>query len=134
MIKIKYSNSNLITHLISGIILTLMAVYMISMMYGFEVIISILWLFLGVYTILKYINKVNDGYLRIYNKEFTMYDRKLRTVKYNEIINIKKFAGDIIFNCETNTIKIDTNKIEKKSLIILNSFIDKEFTSEQKLY
>jgi len=104
--KIKYSKTNLLTHLATSVILTGMSLYMISMFYGIEIIISLMWLVLGIYTLHKYYEKNKNGYLKITEKSFIIYENNIKTIEFKNI---------------------NRRIIDSESLKTLNSFIEEEF-------
>lgn len=125
--KIKYSKTNLLTHLATSVILTGMSLYMISMFYGIEIIISLMWLVLGIYTLHKYYEKNKNGYLKITEKSFIIYENNIKTIEFKNINRIRKFAGDITVKHNGNKTIINTGIIDSESLKTLNSFIEEEF-------
>ena len=85
--------------------------------YGY-IIISILYLLHFFYFVYKPILIVENNRI-IYNDLF-----KSKIFKLDEIVRIKKFAGDYTIFTETDKIKINTQVFEKESLEELNMILE----------
>ena len=83
------------------------------------------YLIAGILYLGQYIWDIKNQYITIENgfiKKNTIFGEKL---KLNEIIWIKKFAGDYTLKTEKQELKINTELIEENSLSLLNEILNK---------
>ena len=120
--KIRYKKKRLYTNLILGIIWTVFGVFVLLeddkrrwSEYGYLVF--------GIIYIGIYIYDITNQYLTIENgmiKKNFIFGKRLNL---NEVIAIKKFAGDYTLITENQKLKINTVFIDKKSLAELNEIL-----------
>ena len=86
------------------------------------VITPMLWISIGIFYLNKWRKKKKHGYLKIEKRSLTVFHEKTQIVILNEILEIKKFAGDFIICLSDHKINIEISKINKDSIEKLNDF------------
>ncbi len=86
--------------------------------YGF-IIISIVYLIQFFYFFIKPVLVIENNQI-IWNDLF-----RSKTFGLDEVVRIKKFAGDVTIFTKTDKIALNTQVFDKESAAYLNSFLDK---------
>jgi len=82
------------------------------------IIVSILYLIQFFYFVFKPVLIIENG--RIVNNDLF----KSKTFRLDEIVRVKKFAGDITIFTKTDKIELNAQLFEKESLVKLNTILD----------
>lgn len=122
--KIRFKKKRLYTNLIIGLIWTVLAIITILVNNKIRSIHH-LYLIIGILYLLNYLFELTNQYLTIENGIIQKsglfgFGKK---VNLNEIIWIKKFAGDYILKTANTKLIINTQCMEEKSLDKLNSIL-----------
>jgi len=122
--RIRYKKKRLYANLILGIIWIAFGVFMLYedgnsrfTKYGYLVI--------GVLYIIPFLYNFKYQYLLIENGVIKKNTGFGKTLSLKDIISIKKFAGDYTLITENEKMKINTELIDKNSLVELNKVLDK---------
>ena len=87
--------------------------------------ISYFWMAFSVLCIINYYFQKTYQYLSIENGIIKINEPFGKKLKLSEIQKIKKIAGDYILKTDHKELTINTQLIEPKSLILLNSELEK---------
>ena len=79
----------------------------------------------GLFSLAIYFYEMKKQYLSINNGRLTRHSLIPRKINLNEIKQIKKFAGDYTLKTDKTELTIDTQIIEKNSLVTLNNELNK---------
>lgn len=80
--------------------------------------------FIGILFLGSYLFENSKQYLSIENGTISKNHLVPKTIKLNEIMSIKKFAGDYILKTKTTELTISTELIEKSSLAKLDAVLE----------
>jgi len=122
--KIFQKKRNLYFNLVLGVFWLIYGVYrffspnkLLWLSYAF-IIVSILYLIQFFYFVFKPVLIIENNQV-IYNDLF-----KSKTFRLDEIVKVKKFAGDITIFTKTDKIGLNAQLFEKESLDELNAVLD----------
>jgi hypothetical protein len=82
------------------------------------------YLLLGILYVGTYLFENKKQYLTIENGIISKNHLIPKKINLNEIKRIKKFAGDYILKTDSTELKINTDLIEEKSLVELNTVLE----------
>ncbi|WP_452219752.1 hypothetical protein [Lacinutrix salivirga] len=121
--KIKYRNKRIYANLILGLVW--IGIYVFSSFTKDKILFSdYLYLIVGLMYLGIYFYEYFYHYLTIENGTIKKNSPFGKQIHLNEIIWIKKFAGDYTLTTKDKKLRINTELIEKQSLIELNTVLE----------
>jgi hypothetical protein len=120
--KIRFTNKRLRYNLIFGILYVALGV--VAIIFDSNNFFNYLWTVLGTIHIGTYLFENKKQYLTIENGIISKNQLIPKKINLNEIKRIKKFAGDYILKTDSTELRINTELIEKSSLLELNTVLE----------
>lgn len=120
--KIYYLKKRLKSYLFFGIIWSTLAI--VAIIFDPEGFFNFGYLFFGlVYLTIYFFEKTNQ-YLTIENGWITKHNIRPKSIKLEDILLIKDFAGDYVLKTEQDELTINKSFVEKDSLLELEKVLD----------
>lgn len=120
--KIRYLKKRLKYNLIFGILWSILGT--IAFVFDTSSLLNFGYLAFGLIYLGTYFFEQNKQYLTIENGIITKNQIIPRQIKLDEIIHIKKLAGDYVLKTEQNELRITIDFIEKDSLLELETILE----------
>ena len=120
--KIRFTNKRLKSYLIVGILWLVLGT--IAVIFDSSNVFNYGYLIMGILYLGTYLFENNKQYLTIENGIISKNHLIPKKINLNEIKRIKKFAGEYILKTDSAELKINTELIEKNSLVELNTVLE----------
>ena len=120
--KIRYKKKRLNYYLIFGILWLILGTASVTFESG--TIFNYGYLLMGFLYLGTYFFENNKQYLTIENGVISKNQLIPKKINLDEIKQIKKFAGDYILKGNSTELRINTELIDQKSLLELNTFLE----------
>src|SRR5690606_37323439 len=119
--KIQYKKKRLKYYSIFGIIWLILGIAAVTFESG--TIFNYGYLLMGFLYLGTYFFEKNKQYLTIENGVISKNQLIPKKINLNEIKQIKKFAGEYILKTDSTDLRVNTELIDPKSLLELNTFL-----------
>ena len=120
--KIRFTKKRLKHYLIFGILWLVLGTT--AVIFNSDNIFNYGYLIIGILYFVTYLFENNKQYLTIENGIITKNQLIPKKINLNEIMRIKKFAGDYVLKTDSTEFRINTELIEEKSLAELNTVLE----------
>ena len=120
--KIRFTKKRLKHYLIFGILWLVLGTT--AVIFNSDNIFNYGYLIIGILYFGTYLFENNKHYLTIENGTISKNHLIPKKINLNEIKRIKKFAGDYVLKTDSTELRINTELIDKTSLMELNAVLD----------
>lgn len=119
---IRYPKNRLKTNLIFGIVWSVLGI--VAFIFDTENLFNFGYLTFGLIYLSGYLFENSKQYLTIENGVITKHNLRPKSLKLDEVIHIKNFAGDYVLKTKQDELTINKSFVEENSLLELEKVLE----------